>query len=394
MKITIEFDSIWQNSFLEGSDNKPISKENKRNFKATSKNNNIDNNKITKSTILGVLSRLLGDQRKLYDARRSDDYYFKDIENSILEPIVTYQKHWTDNVYLVNKSESRPAQSTYLGVIKENEKLFFSESSSYLWSILYMDLDEIIEFILSDTMSKKRVSIKPDDLLKRIEFIQKLETLNLIEDKIDIIKNNLKKKEISLQKKIDKFSTIAQQTIVQIKSIESAKTKFKKEVEQSQSDIQTILTNKEYQEKDRKIKQVLAKLSKKYPDQTYYDKEKIYPMSLYSASLYLQVERMKKENILEIDSYLNKGKIQGFSKRRFNGIRDFLNKLAGNQKKTTGTPYPLTKASGTLDIIIDIPRDKAKELKKLIDNAGVSSFYLGKKGLAYVTHISTKEVQK
>jgi 3-hydroxyisobutyrate dehydrogenase-like beta-hydroxyacid dehydrogenase len=54
----------------------------------------------------------------------------------------------------------------------------------------------------------------------------------------------------------------------------------------------------------------------------------------------------------------------------------------------------LTKASGVLEIIIDIPRDQAKELKKMIENAGVSSFYLGKKGLAYVTKIDTREVKK
>ena len=36
-------------------------------------------------------------------------------------------------------------------------------------------------------------------------------------------------------------------------------------------------------------------------------------------------------------------------------------------------------------------RDKAKEIKTLIENAGVSSFYLGKKGLAYVTNIDTRE---
>ena len=393
MKITIEFDSIWQNSFLDGNDNKPISKENKRSFKATSKNSDVDYKNISKTTILGVLSRLVGDQRKLYDARNSEDYYFKDIEDLILEPVVTY-KHWTENVYIINKSEVRPAKSVYLGTIKEDEKLFFSESSSYLWSILYMDLDEIIEFILSDTMSTKQVSVVPDNLLNRVRSIQDFETLSLIEDEVSIIKDSLQKKEISLQKRIAKYATISKPTKAQTQSIETAKKKFEKELEQSKLDIKNILENHKRQEKNSKIKKVLEKLSKKYLNQTYYDKGKLYPISLYTASLYLQVERMRQENILEVDSYLNNGKIQGFSKRNFNSIRDFLNKLAGNQKKTTGTPYPLTKASGTLEIIIDITRDEAKELKKLIDNAGVSSFYLGKKGLAYVTHISTKEVQK
>ena len=53
----------------------------------------------------------------------------------------------------------------------------------------------------------------------------------------------------------------------------------------------------------------------------------------------------------------------------------------------------MTKASGKLEIIIDIERDRAKEIKKMIENAGVSSFYLGKKGLAYVTDIDTREVR-
>ena len=77
----------------------------------------------------------------------------------------------------------------------------------------------------------------------------------------------------------------------------------------------------------------------------------------------------------------------------------------GDKKKIWGNPYIreefikgegktkhlMTKASGTLEIILNISRDKAKEIKNMIDNAGVSSFYLGKKGLAYVTSISTRE---
>lgn len=39
----------------------------------------------------------------------------------------------------------------------------------------------------------------------------------------------------------------------------------------------------------------------------------------------------------------------------------------------------MTKASGVLDIVIDISRDKAEEIRSMINDAGVSSFYLGKK---------------
>ena len=47
----------------------------------------------------------------------------------------------------------------------------------------------------------------------------------------------------------------------------------------------------------------------------------------------------------------------------------------------------LSKASGQLIINLNIPKDQARDLEEKIENAGVSSFYLGKKGLAYVTDI-------
>lgn len=70
----------------------------------------------------------------------------------------------------------------------------------------------------------------------------------------------------------------------------------------------------------------------------------------------------------------------------------------GGKKTSWGNPYllaekrkgegdvvsSLAKANGTLDINLDIPEAKAQQLKEMIEAAGVSSFYLGKKGLAYV----------
>ena len=80
----------------------------------------------------------------------------------------------------------------------------------------------------------------------------------------------------------------------------------------------------------------------------------------------------------------------------------------GEKKKIWGNPYMrkervkgegeivslMTKASGKLEINIDVDRDKAKEIKILIENAGVSSFYFGKKGLAYLSKdIDTRELR-
>jgi hypothetical protein len=110
----------------------------------------------------------------------------------------------------------------------------------------------------------------------------------------------------------------------------------------------------------------------------------------------------------DMSSALTKsGTIGGISKRIFTK-KDFMNRFTtGEKKKVWGNPYMrkerikgegeivslMTKASGELEIIIDVDREKAKEIKRLIENAGVSSFYLGKKGLAYVTNIDTRELK-
>lgn len=384
MQIFIEFDSIWQNSFLHGSDaksigEKPNGKYNKRDFKATSKSNEVDHREITKSTILGVLSRLIGDQRKLYDARTSDNYYFKDMEDSI-----SFKKDdskidtWEEKVFLVNKTESikRPSKNTFLGVIKEDEKLFFSETASQLWSVLYMDIEELLDFIIANEMSSQNIGdkTKPDNLLKRIRVIDDYDILVPIEDEIEKIKEAFLKKE-------EKYKGLSSPKENQINAFELAKEKM----------IEDIVKVREREEFDKKLMSVLDILSIKYPNELYNNNAKIYPMSLYAIALYIQVERMSKNN-LNIDFYTeNNEKIQGFSKRAFNGKRDFLNKLAGGHKMTIGTPFPLTKASGNLVIVLAITEVEAEELKKMIDNAGVSSFYLGKKGLAYVTRIDTSE---
>ena len=127
-------------------------------------------------------------------------------------------------------------------------------------------------------------------------------------------------------------------------------------------------------------------------------------MRLYGAALYLQAELLEKsgEDISKIYMLQTKGSnkgyktIQGFSKKGFNGVRDFLNPLStGGNKKTVKTPFSLTKTNGQLEIKLDISRDKAKEIKAMIENASVSSFYLGKKGLAYIyKDINIRELER
>ena len=89
MKIIIDYESSWRNSFLDGSNNEPLPKKgNKvvgRNFVGSMtslrKPENFKKRQITLDTVMGVLNRIIGDQRKLYQARSDDNYFFKDIDN-------------------------------------------------------------------------------------------------------------------------------------------------------------------------------------------------------------------------------------------------------------------------------------------------------------------------
>jgi hypothetical protein len=123
-------------------------------------------------------------------------------------------------------------------------------------------------------------------------------------------------------------------------------------------------------------------------------------ISLYCSALYLQLERLSKH--FDVSSARTKaGGLSGISNNGFTK-KDFMARYtSGEKKKIWGNPYVrkerikgvgevtslMEKAGGTLNIELEIDRETAKDLCEKIENAGVSSFYLGKKGLAYVSDI-------
>ena len=149
------------------------------------------------------------------------------------------------------------------------------------------------------------------------------------------------------------------------------------------------------------IQDVLDFLQVKFPDINYLTAKKQLPLvSLYTSALYLQIERLAMK--YDLSNILTKsGGLSGISKRGFTK-KDFMKRYTtGEQKLIWGNPYLLkqkkkgegeivsilTKASGQLEINLNISKEQARDLENKIENAGVSSFYLGKKGLAYVTDI-------
>lgn len=132
--------------------------------------------------------------------------------------------------------------------------------------------------------------------------------------------------------------------------------------------------------------------------------DKFSVLPLYCSSLYLQLDRLSKH----FDTSIIRAPQGGLTGISHNGFtpKNFMERFTtGKQKIVWGNPYIkkdfangggklnklLTKANGVLEINLNISEERAKDLEQKILDAGVSSFYLGKKGLAYVTQIDTRK---
>lgn len=334
MRITIEYVASWRNSFLDPttSNNEPLPKNGRKFIGSMTSLKNEENyikREITLDTVMGVLNRLIGDQRKLYQARSSSDYYFQGIEQSVR--FEDNPESVSNEVTYIRNITGSTDQNSYTGMIKVNDPIFISNYSKKLWSVLALNLEELCDFIIKEKWNQHPIELNPLTVIGQLEMLNKLKPLP-------------KKGDIAEAHKI----------------LSSRFEKFK-----------GVNRNGE-----------------------------VLPISLYCSSLYLQMERLENE----YDFSLAKTKSGGLSGISNNGFtkKDFMNRYTtGDKKRIWGNPYTreeyvkgegkvmylLTKASGSLEVNIDIERDQAKKLLQDIENAGVSSFYLGKKGLAYISDI-------
>jgi len=341
MQIIIDYESSWRNSFLDGDNNEPLPKKGRKfvgSMTSLRKPENFKKRQVTLDTVMGILNRVIGDQRKLYQSRVADDYYFKDIDYLDSEKVLFKDKsvETSEMTYIRNITGSTD-QNSFAGSIKSNDLMFSSDYSAEFWGVLALDFEALCQFIV--LKNKVKVVIEADP----VSIISKLELLN-------------KEKSVVNEGLPNEAMNTLMQTFDGI----------------------------EYLNK----------------------KGEIMPISLYCSALYLQLDRLSDQ--FDMSSAKTKaGGISGISKRGFT-TKDFMNRFTtGEKKKIWGNPYIrkerikgvgevtslMTKASGQLEINLDISREKAKEVKAMIENAGVSSFYLGKKGLAYISQeIDTREL--
>lgn len=335
MQIIIEYESSWRNSFLDGSNNEPLPKGG-RNFIASmtalKQEGNYKKRSISKDTVMGILNRLIGEQRKLYQARQDDNYYFSEVEKVLQEnDIVDQALNSNEMVYIRNVSGSTD-QNSFTGEIKSNDPSFSSIFSAELWGVLWLNLSEVTKFILDESyLVTYSEALDPITVCNRIEVLSTEKPMDLTED----------------------------------------------------------------------IQAVLDCLLNHFPETNYLTAKKQLPLiSIYASALYLQITRLSQRYDLS-NALTKSGGLSGISKRGFTK-KDFMDRYTtGSKKLIWGNPYllkekkkgegevvsVLTKASGKLIINLDISKEQARDLEEKIEDAGVSSFYLGKKGLAYVLDI-------
>lgn len=338
MQIIIEYEASWRNSFLDGSNNETLPKKGRKFIGSMTNLKQAENfiqRDITLDTVMGILNRLIGDQRKLYQSRNQLPYYFSDIE-----PLVRFEDKKTASnneiVYIRNMTGSTD-QNAFTGAIKTDDVVFSSDYSAEFWGVLALEFTELCDFIINNSPVSKTIQADPLSIIARLEALNK----------------------------------------------------------------EKAVANED------KVSEAKAVLDWYFPDTKYLDEKdniSIKPIIFYCSGLYLQLKRLDKKlgGAYNMDSAKAKaGGISGISKRGFTK-KDFMDRFTTGSKKTIwGNPYirkekikgqgeitsMLTKASGQLEIKIEIDKDKAREIKTMIENAGVSSFYLGKKGLAYVCDI-------
>lgn len=343
MKIIIDYDSTWRNSFLDGDNNEPLPKKGRGfigSMTSLRKPENFKKHEVTLDTVMGILNRLIGDQRKLYQSRMDENYFFKDIDYVDSNKVLFQDKSIeTEEMTYIRNITGSTDQNSYTGAIKTNDVVFNSDYSAEFWGVLALNFEDLCQFIVDEHKVSTIFDGDP------IAIISKLEGLN-------------KEKAVANEGLANRAMQVLIQTFDDIEYLNN--------------------------------------------------KGEIIPISLYCSSLYLQLQRLCER--FDMDSAKTKaGGISGISKRGFT-TKDFMARFTtGEKKKIWGNPYIrkerikgvgevtslMTKARGQLEINLGISRDKATQIKTMIEYAGVSSFYLGKKGLAYVsTEIDIRELTR
>lgn len=355
-------------------------------FKINKVHPNFNYNPISKGTVEGVLARLLGETRYLDRALKEDaDHIIHKLSDKITFDV--FDRNIFNEIIRVATPE-KEVQNNGAGVVKNSAKnhilLSKNKYSELLYSIFNLDSIDKIELFLSIIENSKSIKEIKDFFIKHNLNYKKefnlIDFLNNYNDHVNTIKSYDKHYRDLLKKS------------------EKEKISF--------SDVSDI-------EAERYIL-LLKKFGRinKQDEKAYFTPKFI---SLTGVLLYTLIDFMislglKSELVNNLIEEKNNN-IKGIAV--LSGgltIKDFYSAFVESKKTTSNSPYFLnskffnkkenkdinqgnfnlgaTKEDGVLEINIDVSEEDAIDIKKQIDNVGVSTFQLGKKGLAYVKEIN------
>lgn len=346
MEISIKYDSIWGNSFIEAENEDNKKRKYIASLSSMNDNKNKDNQKdlykrrgISLTTVYGLMYRLVGARAPLSQLLKTDDSIVMDLIKGGLISFENKRVIESDELVYLKNNSLNTDQNSYSGVPDES---MMSMGLLNAVDVLFYSRDELVDYLKTGKKVKKHLpELSIIDLSKKLEEIYKT-------------------KELKLKK------------------------------------IEADEVNHEYNEINKAYEAVL-------------NKEIHLNANLGLLAINKSIYETFKDND-EANKYLTSSST--FSGVSLNGnsftLKDFMKKFA-SPKIVYGNPYKtdfwvinpnskdgknmkfnkmLTKSNGELIIKIDCDRKTASDIKLAIDNAGVSAFYLGKKGLAYTDKIT------
>lgn len=327
---------------LDGSNNEPVPKKGRKfvgSMTSLKKEENRMYRGVSQNTIEGILSLLIGDRRKLYQAKCDPEYFFNDMQLEFTDETTE-----TEELVYVRNLTGNYDQNSYCGLLNDMHPIFTSTYSASLWSILFMDIDEVLAFINTGIYMQPSSAPSTFDPLM---IAERFDELNKLKDHVP----------------------------AEIPEWVSA----------------------------------ISALSAYFPDVEYSltSGGKFRPVAFYCSAMYLMIDKLSQAH--DLSSVLTKqGFLSGISKRSFSRS-DFFSPFSNGKRLAHGNPYmsvqrikgigeqvnKMITACGTLTVRINGPKEKIIALPKMIENAGIGCFRVGKKGLAYVASIdSNVEIQQ
>jgi len=342
MIIKIVYESKWGNSFLDG-----IAGENRNYAVSLSKMNNGSNKNNAKSiykerdisinTVYGLLYRFLGARKPLF--KMLEEINNEDVLGKIIdEDKISFNneiKTKTDELVFLRSTMLSNDQNSYSGI--PDESILLNNGIQEIFSIFEYSRAELINYIVNNNKVLKKIkNISIIELSEKLENARKDSDFKINDkDQVELLSN--------INNLLFGVPLIVDKSNLMLVAFNKMSIDF--------------FSNNTINEKDLRF------LS---------SKKTFAGISLNGNSFTLK-DFMKKFSNSKI-VYGNPYKTDFWVENPSNGK---------NMKFNKG----LTKQNGVLTIDIDIDYDESLELKKLIDFAGVPSFYLGKKGFAYIDEI-------